>query len=109
MRIILGVELATVEVCTVVENSDEGKSDLDGEGSTKELPEEGNDVDTGEPASGESESGERESGEIAEEPTAEGNGVDAAKPAAVERETTVRVLRSSGAARFKNSPASSAK
>jgi len=57
------VELATDEVCTVV-----GKSDLDEEGSAEELAEEGNDIDTGEPASG-----ERENGEFAEELAEEGN------------------------------------
>lgn len=59
-------------------------SDVDGKGGAEELAEEGNDVDTREPASR-----ERESGEVA----------------AAGRETTVRVLRSLGAARFKHSPA----
>jgi len=55
------VGLATDEVCTVV-----GKSDLRGEGSAKELVEEGNDIEAGESASGEIERGESESGEFAE-------------------------------------------
>jgi len=110
MPIILVVELAMVEVCTVVGKSDVKKSDLDGKESTEELVNEGNDIDNGEPASGENESGERKSREIAEEPVAEGNSVDAvelavAEPAAAERKTTVQVLHSLGAARFKHSPA----